>query len=250
MPPTTNTKAHIAAKAKLETAKVELDRLRRERSHNPLASPGYSPLIGRAEIEVARCALALEGTAEQFNRAAPDLEGLRSFLLAELSIARKALDVPAPTPPTPPTEATGAVLKAYVDAQVAYGTAARAQRESQAPARQRLSLAYAAARDAQALIWKARAAAHEPAPTNVVVDNGPSDFSAPNTVDGIDQHIEALEAQRNPPQGQALSHLELRLRELEEDLVAFEEFEVRAAKSRREAFEAPPELQTSVWDGR
>lgn len=225
-----NTVSHLAAKARVVEAKQALEKLEYARAHSPNGHLGNAKLW-QAKIDLARAELELHEGAQAYNRAAPDLEALRNWLLAELATARAALDVAPPSPPAPLESADPEALTAHVEAGLAYRQAHHDHIESIAPIHNRILAAYDAVRDAQALTVAARKAANMPAAAPVIVGYI---TGAPGTVAAIDQAMASIEAQRVPDssRGHVMTHHERRVKDAEKDLADFLAAEATAAESR------------------
>lgn len=230
--------ARVAAHAAARAAREEFERNRSQAGNGGKVSR-HGLTLEIAELEAL---IALESDARAYERSAADVEGLRSLLLAELSIAREAYSRPAPAQPAPLAAATPEAILAAVAEQERYSAALEAHKASLAPIARRLSLIYHFCREAAGMIARARKAAQLPAARTVVPS--PGNILAAPGADAIDQHAALIEAQRMPPAGQAATHHELKLRQLRRDL---EELDLAAAAEQEAArIEALPPQQRRI----
>jgi hypothetical protein len=242
--PETRHQDYAAQVERLAAAKAELQAIEHQRSlAGTGASRSFSPAIQEKKIAICEAQLALEQDAAAYNRAAPDLEAIRGYVLDELALYSAVIEAPTPTPPAPLAEATPEAMRAHVDAVLAYRAAYAAHQAAIAPAGDRLKYAYDAARAAQQIVYAARKAANLPAPKAVIVGRPQG---APGTRAGVAEDVEAIEGQRVPPPGKGMNHVELQLQQLRADLAQWETAQAEAAEAERIANLPAPERRREV----
>jgi hypothetical protein len=232
-PNNVNPQAYIALKAKHAAAKQARETLERQLSTAP-NRPLFSVPLSDALILEHETLIAAEEGGAAYNRSASDLEGVRSFLLAELAAARAAFSLSAPLPPAPLASSTAAALAEYLDAAERYRTECEAYRAARGPAQTRLAMAYKAAREAQSLSFEQRKAANLYAPSSVVPQQADLHCTTPGNVEGIDRDVALIEAQRvdSSPNG-VQSAAESRLRTLRAERAEYEDSLVVEAEAER-----------------
>lgn len=177
-------------------------------------------------LDVARLELACVEGEGHYNRTAPDLAALRSFVCDELRAAAPLFDeCDAELPGIAPLAApTPEAINARIDSIVAYHEAVTAQNDKRNAVGHRLAHVFNSIREAMALLGEQRKIDKLPSPTGIIPYRGFGiAFVQPQNSRECASLIAEIEAQTRPEVTSAPSNFELRFHEKSRELADFRE---------------------------